>query len=122
MYIFFKSKAPFFLVGGSNEAAYFLRYLTAVFLGGLSGGNLIDWCQKGSAAVFWTRRGGRTDFYPFESLIHLQVFFLVKFYRTFDHTAFELSLLDPTINNIRQRQLKFSQQAANKMLMNLLSL
>jgi len=64
IYVYFlKSKAPFILVGGSKEAAYFLRHMTAVFLGGLSGGSLIDWCQKGLAAVFWTRRGGRTDFY-----------------------------------------------------------
>jgi len=42
--------------------------MAAVSLGEMSGGSFIDWRKKGSAAVFSTRRGGRTDFYPSNAL------------------------------------------------------
>jgi len=49
-------------------AAYFLGYMAAAFLGIVFSGPFLEMCQKGLAADFSTRQGGRTDFYRLSCL------------------------------------------------------
>jgi len=79
--------------------------MTAVFLKRLSGGSLIDWCQKWSAAIYWTRRGGRTDFY--HQILAISLIFLnmpVYIYKSQESTMTQREL--PMSLKLRQNVLR----------------